>query len=63
MLLELYGFEESIRQRQTCVSHDVEMYRMKVAAGPVRRTVGSMLVRFGEYVRGAASLPQVARQG
>jgi hypothetical protein len=53
MLLELYGFEESIRARQANIAHEVELYNLHPEAGRLRRFVGTLFVRVGESIRGA----------
>jgi hypothetical protein len=64
MLLELYGFEETIRARQANIAREVELANLHPRAGRLRRLVGTLVVHVGEAIRGAeVATKPVARQG
>lgn len=66
MMLELLEIETTVRGRQSRVAADVRASFRTSRPGPLRRMLGSLLVRIGESLRGTAdrgigpSTPQIA---
>lgn len=54
MMLELLEIESQIRGRQSRVAADVQAYHRSAGPGWLRRSLGSLLVRLGESMRGSA---------
>ena len=54
MLLELLDVETQVRQRQSNVAHDLHMLNLKSEPGPIRRSLGTLFVHFGEAMRGTS---------
>lgn len=54
MMLELLEIESTVRGRQSRVAAEVRAYNRASMPGPLRRKIGSLLVRLGESLRGTA---------
>ncbi|MEJ7838957.1 MAG: hypothetical protein WKF81_09080 [Thermomicrobiales bacterium] len=54
MMLELLEIESQVRGRQSRVAADVQAYHRLVGPGWLRKSLGTLLVRFGESIRGSA---------